>query len=62
SKLESISSDSKFSYELKIGEGIQDHFDGMIEYNTLASSGHLYLDSSDFAKFFVKNCVKTSRR
>jgi cobyrinic acid a,c-diamide synthase len=61
SKLESISSDSKFAYELKIGEGIKDHFDGMIQNNTLASYGHLYFDSSDYAKIFVNNCIKSSR-
>ena len=62
SKLESVSSDSKFAYELKIGEGIKNQFDGMIQYNTLASYGHLYFDSSDYAKIFVKNCIKSSRR
>ncbi len=62
SKLDSVSSDSKFAYELKIGEGIKNHFDGMIQYNTLASYGHLYFDSSDYAKIFVKNCIKSSRR
>ena len=61
SKLESVSSDSKFAYELKIGDGIKNHFDGMIEYKTLASYGHLYFDSSDYAKIFVKNCIKESR-
>ena len=61
SKLDSVSSDSKFAYELKIGEGIKNHFDGMIQYNTLASYGHLYFDSSDYAKIFVKNCIKSSR-
>jgi len=62
SKLSSISSDSKFAYELKIGEGIKNHLDGMIEYNTLASYGHLYFRSSDYAKTFVENCIKASRK
>jgi cobyrinic acid a,c-diamide synthase len=61
SKLESVSSDSKFAYELKIGEGIKNQLDGMIQDNTLASYGHLYFDSSDYAKIFVKNCIKSSR-
>jgi len=61
SKLESVSADSKFAYELKIGDGIKNHFDGMIQDNTLASYGHLYFDSSDYAKKFVKNCIKSSR-
>jgi cobyrinic acid a,c-diamide synthase len=62
SKLESVSSDSKFVYKLKIGDGIKNQFDGMILYNTLASYGHLYFDSSDYAKIFVKNCISTSRQ
>ncbi|QLH10150.1 cobyrinate a,c-diamide synthase [Nitrosarchaeum sp. AC2] len=62
SELNSISSDSKFAYELDIGEGIKNHKDGMIQYNTLASYGHLYFDSSNYAKIFVKNCIDNSRR
>lgn len=62
SKLDSVSSDSKFAYELDIGEGIKNHKDGMIQYNTLASYGHLYFDSSNYAKIFVKNCVNNSRQ
>jgi len=62
SRLESVSSDSKFAYKIKIGEGIKNQFDGMMEYNTLASYGHLYFKSSDFAKNFVENCIKTSRK
>jgi cobyrinic acid a,c-diamide synthase len=62
SELDSVSSDSKFAYELDIGEGIKNHKDGMIQYNTLASYGHLYFDSSDYAKILVKNCIDHSRR
>ena len=62
SELASISSDSKFAYDLKIGDGIKNNKDGLILYNTLASYGHLYFDSSDFGKIFVKNCIKYSRR
>ena len=62
SKLESVPSDSKFAFELQIGDGIINHFDGLIQNNTLASYGHLYFDSSDYAKTFVKNCIKSSRR
>jgi len=62
SKLDSVSSDSKFVYKLKIGDGIKNHFDGMVLYNTLASYGHLFFDSSNYAKIFVKNCITTSRQ
>ena len=61
SKLDSISSDSKFAYELEIGDGIKNHKDGLIVNNTLASYGHLYFDSSNYAEIFVKNCIKYSR-
>ncbi len=62
SQLDSVSSDSKFAYDLEIGDGIKKHQDGMIEYNTLASYGHLYFDSSNYAQIFVKNCLNYSRR
>ena len=62
SELDSVSSDSKFAYELNIGQGIKNHKDGLIEYNTLASYGHLYFDSSNYAKIFVKNCINYSKR
>ena len=61
SQLESVSSDSKFAYNLEIGEGIKKHQDGMMEYNTLASYGHLYFDSSNYAQSFVENCLQYSR-
>ena len=62
SELDSVSPDSKFAYELNIGEGIKNHKDGMIQYNTLASYGHLYFGSSNYAEIFVKNCIVNSRR
>ena len=61
SKLASISSDTKFAYRLEIGDGIKNQQDGLIQHNTLASYGHLYFDSSDYAKVFVNNCIKFSR-
>ncbi len=62
SKLDSVSNDSKFAYKLDIGDGITNNKDGLIEYNVLASYGHLYFDSSNYAKKFVENCLKFSRR
>ena len=61
SEIDSVSDDSKFAYDLEIGEGIKRHQDGMIQDNTLASYCHLYFDSSNYAQIFVKNCVKASR-
>jgi cobyrinic acid a,c-diamide synthase len=62
SQLDSVASDSKFAYSLEIGEGIKNHQDGLIQDNTLASYGHLYFDSSNYAEIFVKNCLNNSRR
>ncbi|MEX0861796.1 cobyrinate a,c-diamide synthase [Nitrosopumilus sp.] len=62
SQLDSIASDSKFAYNLEIGEGIKKHQDGLIQDNTLASYGHLYFDSSNYAEIFVKNCINYSKR
>ena len=62
SQLDSVSSDSKFAYSLKIGEGIKEQQDGLIQDNTLASYGHLYFDSSNYAQNFVKNCLNYSKR
>ena len=55
------SNDSKFAYKLDIGDGIKNRKDGLLLYNTLASYGHLYFDSSNYARQFVSNCVKSSR-
>jgi len=62
SQLNSVSSDSQFAFSLDIGEGIKNHQDGLIQNNTLASYGHLYFDSSNYAEIFVKNCLNESRR
>lgn len=62
SEVNSLPKDSKFAYDLKIGKGIKNGRDGLIIHNTLASYGHLYFDSSNYAKHFVSNCVNFSRR
>ena len=61
SELVSVSSDSKFAYDLEIGYGIKKNQDGLIQDNILASYGHLYFDGSNYAQIFVKNCLKYSR-
>jgi len=61
SEIDSVSNDSKFAYDLEIGEGIKKHQDGMIQDNTLASYCHLYFDSSRYAQIFINNCLKYSR-
>ena len=62
SKIDISSNDSKFAYTLSIGEGIKNKQDGLMEYNTLASYTHLYFDYSKYAKNFIQNCIKFSKR
>lgn len=62
SEIDMLSNDSKFAYSLSIGEGIKNKQDGLMEYNTIASYMHLYFDHSKYAKNFVQNCIKFSRR
>jgi cobyrinic acid a,c-diamide synthase len=62
SQLHSVPNDSKFAYALDIGNGIKNGKDGLILYGTLASYGHLYFDSSSYARNFVSNCSKFSGR
>ena len=61
SKLAAVAADSKFAYNLEIGQGIKNCQDGLLQDNTLASYGHLYFDSSKYAEIFVKNCTKHSK-
>ncbi len=62
SKLESVSQDSKFAYDMDIGIGIRKNRDGMIQYNTLASYMHMHFALPNVAKTFVENCIVSSRR
>ena len=62
SQVDSIPKDAKFAYKLNIGKGIKGQKDGVVVYNTLASYGHLYFDSSNYARQLVSNCVNFSRR
>ena len=58
SKIINVPKDSKFLYDLKIGEGISSHKDAITEYNTIASYCHLYFDSGKFASNLIKNTLK----
>ena len=62
SEVISLPKDTKFAYDLDIGKGIKNGKDGLLLYNTLASYGHLYFDSSNYAKQIVSNSVKFLRR
>ncbi|HXV66558.1 MAG TPA: cobyrinate a,c-diamide synthase [Nitrosopumilaceae archaeon] len=58
SEIDSVSGDSKFVYKLDIGKGIKNGKDGLVLYNALASYGHLYFDSSSYARNFVSSCFQ----
>ena len=58
SKINNISKDTKFLYELKIGQGIQSNKDAVTEYNTIASYCHLYFDNGKFASNLIENSFK----
>jgi len=55
SKIINIPKDTKFLYDLNIGEGISSKKDGFSEYNVVASYCHLYFDSAKFASNIIKN-------
>ena len=61
SRIGSISQDSQICIQDGCRQGIDGNRDGMIEYDTLASYGHLYFDSSDYAETFVRNCARYSK-
>jgi cobyrinic acid a,c-diamide synthase len=62
SEVNALPKDSKFAYNLEIGNGIKNGKDGLILFETLASYEHLYFNSSNYARQFVSNCMKFSRR
>lgn len=53
--------DARFAYEMIRGKGIQDGFDGLIEYNTLAGYMHSHPASFPVDKF-VQKCKEYKRK
>ena len=62
SMIENIAKDSKFAYNMKKGNGIDNKKDGFIVYNSMASYMHLHFADSRLPKRFVETCVKYSRK
>ena len=63
SVLSDVAPDSTFAFSIQRGHGIKDQMDGLVTYNTLASYGHLYFDSSSgSALSFVTSCVRHSKK
>ena len=61
SKIHGISKDAKFAYKMSKGVGILGKMDGFVEYELLASYGHLYFNSK-MAKNIVNAAVASSRK
>ena len=62
SKIENISKDTRYSYSLDKGVGINESKDGVIIYNTIASYTHLHFSNSKLPMNFVLNCKKYSKK
>jgi cobyrinic acid a,c-diamide synthase len=62
SKIENIAKDSKFAYNMKRGNGIDNKKDGFAVYNSMASYMHLHFADSRLPNRLVEACVKYSRK
>jgi cobyrinic acid a,c-diamide synthase len=62
SKIENIAKDSKFAYNMKKGNGIDNKKDGFVVYNSMASYMHLHFADSRLSTRLVETCVKYSRK
>jgi cobyrinic acid a,c-diamide synthase len=60
SNIENISTDSKFAYTMRRGNGVDNKRDGFIVYNCLASYMHLHFANNRLPERFIKNCLKFS--
>jgi len=57
SKIEDVSADAEFAYEMKIGKGISGGCDGWMQHSLLASYMHIHFAySPQLAKNFVEAC------
>lgn len=63
SKIEDLSSDSKFVYSMKRGIGIDGgKHDGILTHNSIASYMHLHFYDSRFPKIWIKKCIEFQRK
>ena len=62
SNIENISSDSKFAYTMRRGNGIDNKRDGFVIYNCLASYMHLHFADSRLPERFSKRCADFSHK
>jgi cobyrinic acid a,c-diamide synthase len=62
STITDLPNDVRFAYELSIGKGMKNGFDGISEYSTLGSYMHTHLlGCPAFAKSFGESCYRYSR-
>jgi len=62
STITDLPNDIRFAYEMSIGKGMRNGFDGIAEYSTLGSYMHTHLfGCPQFAKSFVESCYLYSR-
>jgi cobyrinic acid a,c-diamide synthase len=62
SNIENISTDSKFAYTMRRGNGIDKERDGFVVYNCLASYMHLHFADNRLPERFIKSCIEFSHK
>jgi cobyrinic acid a,c-diamide synthase len=63
SKIEELSSDSKYAYSMKRGIGIDSgKHDGILIYNSIASYMHLHFYDNRFPSSWIKKCIESQRK
>ena len=62
SNIENISTDSKFAYNMRRGNGVDNKRDGFVVYNCLASYMHLHFANNRLPERFIKNCLEFSNK
>lgn len=62
SNIENISTDSKFAYNMRRGNGVDNKRDGFVVYNCLASYMHLHFANNRLPERFIKSCLDFSHK
>lgn len=62
SNIENISTDSKFAYNMRRGNGVDNKRDGFVVYNCLASYMHLHFANNRLPERFIKSCLEFSHK
>ena len=62
SNIENISTDSKFAYNMRRGNGVDNKRDGFVVYNCLASYMHLHFANNRLPERFIESCLEFSHK